>query len=232
MINSQILGKSQKIVESLTNLVSVLQTTTLIPEEAIKIALTLKEFMTNTRKIFIQLNLLRVKPRWANLTNAGPGVGVSNFFVQFRDTELARIYNSDYSIRCHRLRGNSGQGEAERKNSAIGDAVVDGGTIGWEVFKRFEDLTQEEVDAMSVKEFEAYEKKRMEKNAWSVAQNIAARIDDTPVLGNYITALISDGPDDAFFIFKTCFKNSTHLLVRPQKKQFQKQLTLKSKNIL
>ena len=55
---------------------------------------------------------------------------------------------------------------------------------------------------MSVKEFEAYEKRRMEKNAWSVAQNIAARIADTPVLGNYITALISDRPDDAFFIFE------------------------------
>ena len=202
LINSQILGKSQKIVESLTNLVSVLQTTTFIPEEAIKIALALKEFMNNTRKIFIELNLPRVKPRWADLTDAGPGVGVSNFSVQFRDAELARLYNSDYRIRCHRSRGDSGQGEAERTNSAIGDAVVDGGTIEWEVFKRFEDLTQEEVDAMSVKEFEAYEKKRMEKNAWSVAQNIAARIDDTPVLGNYITALISDGPNDAFFIFE------------------------------
>lgn len=206
---------------------SVLQTTTFIPEEAIKIALALKEFMTNTRKIFIELNLPRVKPRWADLTDAGPGVGVSNFSVQFRDAELARLYNSDYRIRCHSSRGDSGQGEAERTNSAIGDAVVDGGTIEWEVFKRFEDLTQEEVDAMSVKEFEAYEKKRMEKNAWSVAQNIAARIDDTPVLGNYITALISDRPDDAFFIFEDLLQNSTDLLVRPQKKQFQEQLTLK-----
>ena len=35
-----------------------------------------------------------------------------------------------------------------------------------------------------------------------LGQNIAARIDETPVFCNYITALISDGPDDAFFIFE------------------------------
>ena len=29
----------------------------------------------------------------------------------------------DYRIRCHWSRGDSGQGEAERTNSAIGDAV-------------------------------------------------------------------------------------------------------------
>ncbi|CAH3158915.1 unnamed protein product, partial [Pocillopora meandrina] len=37
-----------------------------------------------------------VKPRWADLTDAGPGVGVSNYEVRFRDAELARVHNSDY----------------------------------------------------------------------------------------------------------------------------------------
>ncbi len=55
---------------------------------------------------------------------------------------------------------------------------------------------------MSVKDYEVYEKKRMEKTAWSVAQNIAARIDDTPVLSNYIKALLSEQPDYAFFVFE------------------------------
>ena len=34
--------------------------------------------------------------------------------------------DADYRIRLHRSRGDSGEGEAERTNSAIGDSVVDG----------------------------------------------------------------------------------------------------------
>ena len=50
-------------------------------------------------------------------------MGVSNYDVHFRDAELAQIHNSDYRVRCHRSRGESGQGEAERTNSAIADAL-------------------------------------------------------------------------------------------------------------
>jgi hypothetical protein len=35
-----------------------------------------------------ELKLPPVKPRWVQLTDAGPGVGVSNFSVRFRDAEL------------------------------------------------------------------------------------------------------------------------------------------------
>jgi len=34
---------------------------------------------------------------------------------------------------------------AERTNSATGDAVVDGATIEWESYKRFQGMTKEEV---------------------------------------------------------------------------------------
>lgn len=109
-----------------------------------------------------------VKPRWADLTDAGPGVGVSNYEVRFRDAELARIHNSDYRVRCHRSRGDSGQGEAERTNSAISDALVDGATLEWEKYRRFEDLSEEEIKQMSLQSYEEYEKKRMEKNPLSL----------------------------------------------------------------
>ena len=56
-----------------------------------------------------------------------------------------------YRIRLHRSRGDSGQGEAERTNSAIGDSVVDGSTIEWERFKKFEGLSQKEVDSLELK---------------------------------------------------------------------------------
>ena len=62
----------------------------------------------------------------AFLADAGPGV--SNSEVRFRDAEMA-MFVSDYRVRVHRSRGDSGQGEAERTNSAIADSVVDGATI-------------------------------------------------------------------------------------------------------
>ena len=140
-----------------------------------------------------------VKPRWADLTDAGPGVGVSNYEVRFRDAELARIHNSDYRVRCHRSRGDSGQGEAERTNSAISDALVDGATLEWEKYRRFEDLSEEEIKQMSLQSYEEYEKKRMEKNAWYVCSQVAERIDDAPVLKEYIKSKVSEPPDELFF---------------------------------
>lgn len=43
-----------------------------------------------------QLNLPKVKPIWVDLTDAGPGVGVSNNEVKFREAELARAHRSEY----------------------------------------------------------------------------------------------------------------------------------------
>ena len=98
-MSSRILSKLRKIIEDLTNLVCIRQTNTFVPDEAVNIVLTLKELMYNTRGIFTELSLPLVKLRWAELTDAGPGVGVSNFSVQFRDAEIARLYNSDYRVR-------------------------------------------------------------------------------------------------------------------------------------
>ena len=89
-----------------------------------------------------------IKPRWAELTDAGPGVSVSNFDVQIRAMEICRMWNIDYYIRLHRSRGGSGQNEAERTNSAIGDALVDGGTLNWEYYPIFDGLTEEEVKTL------------------------------------------------------------------------------------
>lgn len=55
--------------------------------------------------ILKSLGLPEVKPCWAEFTDAGPGVGVSNLEVKFRSSELDRIYSRDYRIRLHRSRG-------------------------------------------------------------------------------------------------------------------------------
>jgi hypothetical protein len=150
-------------------------------------------------EILEDLKLPIVRPRWCDLTDAGPGVGVSNFEVKFRDAELCRVFNSDHRIRVHRSRGDSGQNEAERTNSAIGDAVVDGATIEWEKHEQFEGLSAEEKDALTVKEFEELEQRRMEQNAWNVSKQLVDRIDGAPVLSERITAYLSEEQDKLFY---------------------------------
>ena len=70
--------------------------------------------------------------------------------VRFRDAELYRICKSDYRIRIHQAHESSGQGEAERTNSAVEDAIIDGGSIKWEYFPRFHDKSDEEIYKMTV----------------------------------------------------------------------------------
>ena len=109
------------------------------------------------------------------------------------------MFDSDYRVRVHRSRGDSGQGEAERTNSAIGDAVVDGSTIEWEKYKKFESMTDEEVKKLSVQQYEELEAERMKLNAWAVSKELVQRIDGAPVLSERIKAYLSEDKDDLFF---------------------------------
>ena len=52
--------------------------------------------------------------------------------VGFRDAGFSRMWKSDYRIRIHRVHESSGQGEAERTNPVVGDAIINGGSIKWE----------------------------------------------------------------------------------------------------
>ena len=65
--------------------------------------------------------------------------------VRFRDAELSRICKSDYRIRIHRTLECSGQGGAEKTNSAVGDAIIDGVSKKWECFPRFHNKSDEEI---------------------------------------------------------------------------------------
>ena len=53
--------------------------------------------------------------------------------------------NSDYRIRIHQAHESSGQGVAERTNFAVGDAIIDGGSIKWEYFPRCHDKSDGEI---------------------------------------------------------------------------------------
>ncbi|CAG2257842.1 unnamed protein product [Mytilus edulis] len=145
------------------------------------------------------MNIYPVKPVISEYTDGGPGVGVNNTAVKFRFAEMSRIQNSVRRVRIHRASGDSAQNEAERTNSAIGDALVDGATICWEYFKPLHGLSQEDQDAMTPSDLDKHKAAMMEKNAWAVAEVVSLRIDDAKGPAGFIQAYVTEHPEDQFF---------------------------------
>ena len=60
-------------------------------------------------------------------------------------------------------------------------------------------MSEDEIQSMSLKEYECYEEMRMQSNAWYVSKIIQERIQDAPVLNEYISSFVSDKPNEMFF---------------------------------
>ena len=58
------------------------------------------------------------------LTVAGPGIGISNFEVQFREAGKAQLHHSLLRTSIHCSRGDSGQNETGRMKPCIGEAMI------------------------------------------------------------------------------------------------------------
>ena len=145
------------------------------------------------------LRLPPVYPRLLELTDAGPGVGVSSAESRIRILEKARVYGNEKVLRIHRAREDSGQNEAERLNACIGDALCDGGSLKWQIYETLHGLSEEEVKSLSTSELDAHSSKVMEKNAWAVAEEVCLRIDDSPAPRGYISAFLVNRPENQFF---------------------------------
>jgi hypothetical protein len=127
-------------------------------------------------------------------------VGVTNIKVHFRDIEIAWIHSSDRVNRIHRAPGDSAQNEAERTNASIGEALVDGTALKWKYYTPFDGLTSEEIDHLSSNELKEKENLCMEKNAWRVAYEVAAMIDDEPgPAGDFIKCYVTQQEKNQFF---------------------------------
>ena len=55
-------------------------------------------------------------------------------------------------------------------------------------------MNEDEIQSMSLKEYENYEEMRIQSNAWYVSKSIQERIQDAPVLIEYISSIVSDKP--------------------------------------
>ena len=60
-------------------------------------------------------------------------------------------------------------------------------------------MKEDETQSLSSKEYENYEEMRMQSNAWYVSKIIQERIQDVPVLNEYISSFVSDKLNERFF---------------------------------
>ncbi len=97
-----------------------------------------------------------LKSRVHELTDAGPGVGVSNHDVRFRIAEIIIITNLDCYIRHHLATDDSSRNEVERIQSYVRDAICDGGCINWEYKEQYEGLSDNDLLKMSCAELESF----------------------------------------------------------------------------
>ena len=70
-----------------------------------------------------------------------------------------------------------------------------------------------------LKEFEEYERVRMSKNAWIVANELVNRIDGAPVLSEYINCQLSLKPNEMFFFNKEYLVEYQHATTEGKKKK-------------
>ena len=153
---SRIIGMVQSALTCINDLVTSSDTGIHLWNEY-KILLRKLEEILN---LIAELQLPIGKTRLLELTDAGPGVGCNNIVVQYRMAEKILIHGYDKVLLVHRARGDSGQNEAEHTNASIGEALVTGKTLDWEYYKRFEGMTKEEIEALSLQEYEQLEENR------------------------------------------------------------------------
>ena len=153
-------------------------------------------------------------------TDAGPGVGITNVEVRFRDAEISRIHSSDRVNRIHRAPGDSAQNESERTNAAIGDSLVDGTALKWEYYKPFDGLASGEIDKLSASEIKERQALCMERNAWRVAQEVAATVDDEPgPAGDFIKCYVTTCQNKQFFFNRSFLMQYAYCKTEAKKQQ-------------
>lgn len=90
-------------------------------------------------EVLRRIACLKLPPEYSRLlelTDAGPGVGVSCAASRVRILEKASMHGNEKFLRIHWAREDSGQNEAGRLNAYIGDALCDGGSLKWQIYRR------------------------------------------------------------------------------------------------
>ena len=188
--------KTSELVESMNSIIELLGSNTTADKLIEKSEGTLvlaQEVLTYLKNI----NAPVLKPHVLEETDKGPGVSVWNGDVWFRDAEKARLECSDWRMRIHLATHDTCP--AERVNASMGDAVVDGGSLKCDYFLVFEDMSDEEISALSNEQIEELEESAAEKNAWSGCYDIALRVDGAPGPHGTMESYVTEKENGSFF---------------------------------
>ena len=169
------------------------------------------------------INAPVLKPRVLEETDKGPGVSVWNSDVWLRDAEKARQECSDYRMHIHLATHDTCP--AERVNAAIGDAVVDGGSLKCDYFSVFEDMSDEEISALSNEQIEELEESAVEKNAWSCCYDIVLRVDGAAGPHGTMESYVTEKENGSFFYngeYLKLYQNRKDIEVTPGYHYFKK----------
>ena len=80
----------------------------------------MKQMILDCLDVLKEIQLPKQKSRVIDLTDAGPGVGITNNEVKVRTVEEIRMMNYDYYVRHHLAPGDSSHNEVERIQSYVG----------------------------------------------------------------------------------------------------------------
>ena len=103
-------------------------------------------------------------------------MGVNNKDVKFHSAEISILPKTSRRSRVHHARWDSGQGESERTNASVGEAIADGGALKWEYHQPCEGMSKDDIENLSLEEYEKKEEECTELNAWCVAQEVNNRV--------------------------------------------------------
>ena len=112
-----------------------------------------------------RLNMLLVRTRVIEKTDGGPGVATNNFSVQFREAELSLLHRSSLKYRIHLASEDQGFNEDGRTNAYVGDALLDGTALPTDYFDKYHDLTESDVEKISIQELNDHAEKLKERTA-------------------------------------------------------------------
>ena len=68
--------------------------------------------------------------------------------------------------------------------------ICGGGPIGWECRKEFHNLSDQELEMVSLEQLEQVEFERMKYNAFKVCNEFTLRIDGSPAQGGFMKAFL------------------------------------------
>ena len=151
------------------------------------------------KEIKMNYSIPVAKPYIVDITDAGPGVGITNHEVGYRIVQEIMICGLDYYIRVHNAPENSSSNEVERIQSSIGDAVCDGNPLNWEYYERYAGMSEDEINILTLAELESLEYDRMHRNALKVCEEVNKRVDGAPTLEGFLKSSVSRDLEDLFF---------------------------------